>query len=103
MNYHGPYIQIVEGSQVLNFTEVVLIHAMREVKKEVILTGDFKPDATSYNVVMAVMVIVILMMVLVVVMLTLPVSNIHDPKFDLKIETWSREAIHKVTKHFVGT
>ena len=38
----------VEGSQVLNFTEVVLIHAMREVKKEVILTGDFKPD-TSYN------------------------------------------------------
>ena len=49
MKYHGPYIQIVEGSQVLNFTEVVLIHAMREVKKEVILTGDFKPDATSYN------------------------------------------------------
>ena len=39
----------VKGSQVLNFAEVVLIHAMREVKKEVILTGDFKPDATSYT------------------------------------------------------
>ena len=35
----------VSNAHVLNFAEVVLIHAMREVKKEVVLTRDFKPDA----------------------------------------------------------